>query len=356
MKKYWSLLLAAAALLPGCHSDTQRGVTITGQISGLDPGDLVSCVRQQVNPDSSAAERVTIPVDDKGGFRLFIPVKAGQGDWYQLWVGPTPEPARTATLYLDSGEVNISGGQDLASAAYSGNQDMQEYSVFQTGLNKAGAGKQGAEATNSQTAFMTQWIGSHPLSSMGTAALDFYQRNGFLHPDTVIAYFSKRGPASLNNQPARRLQKWLRETADIVPGKAAPDITIPDTSGKKISIRDFRGKYVLVDFWASWCVPCRAENPNVLKVYNSYKNKNFTVLGVSMDGKDARSAWLGAIHKDGLLWTQVSDLDDFNGAPAKLYHIASIPSNFLVDPKGIIVARNLRGEALDKKLAELLSR
>ncbi|SKD09910.1 Peroxiredoxin [Chitinophaga ginsengisegetis] len=137
-------------------------------------------------------------------------------------------------------------------------------------------------------------------------------------------------------------------------GAAAPDFTQLDASGKPVKLSDFRGKYVLLDFWASWCGPCRRENPNVVKAYNNFKDKGFTVLGVSLDKPDDREKWLAAIEKDGLQWTQVTDLKAWDNEAAKLYEVNAIPMNFLIDPNGKIIGKYLRGEALEDALKKVM--
>jgi peroxiredoxin len=136
-------------------------------------------------------------------------------------------------------------------------------------------------------------------------------------------------------------------------GAMAMDFTQNDTLDVPVSLSSFKGKYVLIDFWASWCGPCRQENPNVVKAFQTYNAKGFTVLGVSLDQPGAKDKWIKAIHDDNLTWTQVSDLKYWDNQVAKQYGIQAIPQNFLVDPAGKIIAKNIRGEELSSKLATI---
>ncbi|WP_017732212.1 TlpA disulfide reductase family protein [Nafulsella turpanensis] len=179
-----------------------------------------------------------------------------------------------------------------------------------------------------------------------------------------VNYLNREADFPFLDSLANRLQKDLPESKYVkdfaqgvesmratVVGQVAPEISLPNPEGEIKKLSDLRGNIVMIDFWAAWCGPCRRENPNVVKLYNKYKDEGFEIYGVSLDRN--KQDWVKAIEKDGLTWTQVSDLNYFNSEAAKTYNINAIPATVLLDKEGRIIARNLRGEALEKKLAEL---
>ena len=199
---------------------------------------------------------------------------------------------------------------------------------------------------------LKSFIRTHPKSAVAGYVIysDFNNPNIPLKEvEEALSYIDKSVAETKFIKLANKRIDLIRGTTV---GYTANNFSQTSTDGKKVSLSDFKGKYVLIDFWASWCRPCRMENPNVVAAYNRFKNKGFTVLGVSMDSN--RDPWLAAIQQDNLTWTHVSDLKGWGNEVGKLYGVTGIPQNYLIDKEGKIVAKDLRGPALDEKLAEII--
>ncbi len=172
--------------------------------------------------------------------------------------------------------------------------------------------------------------------------------------DELKATRAKISPMLDDSPYVKDLDTIIRQLENVQIGKVAPDFTLPDTTGQMVSLTDFRGKYVLIDFWASWCPPCRRENPNVVKAYNAHKNDNFTIIGISLDNNKER--WMKAIQDDQLTWTHLSDLKYWDSEIPALYGIRGIPANVLIDPNGVILAHNLTEDQLHETLDKVLKK
>jgi peroxiredoxin len=213
------------------------------------------------------------------------------------------------------------------------------------------------EVGNQKTPIIVEFIKKNPNSYISLAQLKNLVEDEPI--DKVEGLYAGLSSELKSSDLGTKLLTAIDAAKKTSVGAMAMDFTQNDPDGKPVKLSDFRGKYVLVDFWASWCGPCRAENPHVVEAYQKFKDKNFTVLGVSLDGGNTRTtkeAWLKAVEKDQLTWTHVSDLKGWENEAARAWGIRGIPANFLIDPDGKIVAKNLRGQALQDKLAEILGK
>lgn len=218
------------------------------------------------------------------------------------------------------------------------NMIMKEYSSYQTSLNEV-----------SKT-----FIKDNPKAFLSVLLVENFLMRQYLTIEETKEYFSKLDPSLLKTKSGENIKKTLASFDQIQIGKKAPEFSAKNPDGKEISLKESLGKVTIIDFWASWCEPCRAENPNVVALYNQYHDKGLNIIGVSLDKDGAK--WKEAIVKDGLTWNQISNLKFWKEPIAELYNVKAIPAMFILDVNGNIVARDLKGEALKAKVEELLAK
>jgi peroxiredoxin len=386
MKKF-ALWAVAGLFLASCSQQTEKGDFVIN--AHIDNAPLGKIYLEELTLQEAKIVDTAVIKDASGKFTLkgMLPEQA-------LYRIRFAENNRFILLGLDAGTMSIEGDYNHLEQVKIENSEAS--SEIQQLLNDASAKNQALTAEMKTldslyqaktpdsilkprvTAFETkqkdleQFIMKTATETKSPAvaafALSMVSTPALLQDQKVIADIKKRFPENTlitsftdklteisqkNASPGQDAMQGEEENMTAVKiGQVAPDFTLPDLSGKATSLSSFKGKYVLVDFWASWCKPCRMENPNVVQAYNTYKNKNFTILGVSLDR--TKEAWAKAIQADGLTWSHVSDLKFWESAVVPLYGLNSIPSNMLLDPEGKVIAIGLRGPELQAKLQEVL--
>lgn len=375
MKKLFlnaSVAVAAGFLMGSCNSKSGSSAYISGEIKD---GNGKTIYLEQIG--SQAAVLVdSATIDDKGHFE-FTKFKPSL-NFYRVRI----EPQNFAILILDStNKVTLNGElKNLADAKISGSKETDVFNqfnaiskrykkqidslqnVFQTEVmqNPKDSAKINQLKSGIDVAYqniITDW--SQSLAQLAKANKDNFASIialQMLDPQKYLDVYQEIDQSLFSKYPnhpmIQMLHKIVAQQSALAPGTPCPEIALPDPNGKEIRLSSFRGKVVLIDFWASWCKPCRAEMPNMVALYKKYKDKGLEIYGVSLD-KDKQN-WVDAIKQDGITWPQVSDLKFWNSEVVPLFNVEAIPYTVLVDKEGKIVAKGLRGLDLENKIKEIL--
>ncbi|MEO6818236.1 MAG: TlpA disulfide reductase family protein [Ginsengibacter sp.] len=348
MNKLFFLLLLfpfAAISQSKASQAKQDGYEITGTMTGYEDGAAVSFL----NNETGQPEQIT--TIQKGKFIIKGNVK--NPEFKVLVIGNQP-PA--IPFFLENSLIAVSGnhdnpGQITITGSKSHDQYMQYVIGLQPYIKVLTENARDKENMEGFEKVAGDFVKKNPSSFVSSLVLIQLSQvsDKILNTESLFKLLT---PDVQNTPMGQYVNHQIQEGKINMIGSVIPDFSQEDTNGHSLSIASMRGKYVLIDFWASWCGPCRQENPNVVAAFNKYQSKNFTILGVSLD--QTKQPWLTAIKKDGLNWPQVSDLKGWQNAVAAQFRITSIPQNLLIDPQGKIIGKNLRGEQLNQKLSEIL--
>jgi peroxiredoxin len=354
---------------------TAREFTIQGKIKNGAAGEKVY-LQLSANPPA-VVDSTTLAADGSFAFKA---LEKDGGNFYVVNVAERQkivllvEGGEQLTIEADGYDQDSKGNAGRAEVTGSKNMEyyaklvemnqtmVQKVNKWNEEFAKANEKKDNKKAQEIQAAFQKAEVEHLAklkalIPEMGTSLVAIFAANNLLSPERDLATMAAVAERFEKENPSPKIAQayigYLKRIKGISVGDVAPDFTLNSPEGTSISLSSLRGKYVLIDFWAAWCGPCRMENPNVVRMYNKYKDKGFTIYGVSLD--DNRDAWLAAIKKDGLPWTHGSELKKWNSGVAQAYGVNAIPATYLLDKEGKVIAKNLRGAALENKLAELLS-
>ena len=330
MGKFVNVLVGALAVLAfSSCAEEKKGYVIDGQVTDVKDGMMY--LKKYVGKSFVDVDSTAI-VDGKFKFEGVISEALAHG------LTTRKESSRPMVFFLENNAMNITMNESGKEMTITGSEANDIY-------------LRNAKVTRAKGYSLDSLLAAHPSSPVAAyfVVKDFAYK---LDLEGMKAVRAKLDASLAGSEYVNQIESMISRMEKVQVGSVAPDFTLPDVDGNPVSLSSFRGKYVLVDFWAAWCPDCRKENPNIVAAWEKYKDKNFAVLGVSLDRK--RDQWLAAIEKDNLTWTQVSDLKYWDSEAAVLYCIRWIPMSFLIDPEGKIVAIGLEGEELHNKLEELL--
>lgn len=370
MKKTIKLIATATlVLLVASAFNIQRGYKLTGKIKGINTG----LIYLSHNIGDKEIKDSTVITNGSFAFSGTVPE-------VKMYALKLKGGKQQKNFLLENKDISIVGDKDsLFMAKVIGSPETDIYFGFYNGPWKAITAKAGQiyhrldSATQKGKVTLTPaqrkpfddefkaldvlnqnavraYVKTH-ASSVAVAAIVEDRFINYPYPEQAAAMYALFAPAVKASFYGKAINASLALTNKTAPGKLAPDFVMNDVDGKPLKLSALRGKYVLVDFWASWCGPCRKENPNVVAAYKKYHDKGFEILGVSLDSK--KEAWLKAINDDHLTWKHVSDLKGWANTAAALYGVKSVPASFLLDKDGKVVAKDLRGEELNNTLANL---